>query len=113
VIRPWLFGLAAMLLASAQAIAGGDAARGRVIAEVRCKACHFLDRETKKIGPGLKGVYGRAPRISGVPFARWDEAALEAWLSNPRAIKPNTKMVLAPLSARDRADLIAYLKALR
>jgi cytochrome c len=88
-----------------------DPARGKVIAEVRCTPCHHLDRTSKRIGPGLKGIYGRKPTITGVPFSHWDAAALDAWISNPRAIKPNTEMVRLPISARDRADLIAWFKA--
>ncbi len=101
----------ALALACAQGIAqAADAARGEIVARVRCGQCHFLDRTTRRIGPGLKGVFGRAPSIRGVPFARWDEASLDAWLSGPRAIKPNTEMQLPPLAARDRADVIAWLK---
>ncbi len=109
---------AVVALAGLLALAGGpgaalaaDAARGAIVAKVRCGQCHFLDRTTRRIGPGLKGVFGRAPSISGVPFKRWDEASLDAWLSGPRAIKPNTEMQLPPLAARDRADVIAWLKS--
>jgi len=86
----------------------GDAARGKVLAGVLCTPCHHLHLESKRIGPGLKGIYNRAPRISGVPFDRWDAQALDAWLAAPRAVKPNTEMATPPVAARDRADLIAY-----
>jgi len=85
-----------------------DAARGKIVAGVLCTPCHHLHLESKRIGPGLKGIYNRVPRISGVPFERWDAAALDAWLAAPRAIKPNTEMATPPIRARDRADLIAY-----
>ncbi|MDQ6982940.1 MAG: c-type cytochrome [Mariprofundus sp.] len=88
-----------------------DAARGKVVATVRCMPCHHLDSHARSIGPGLKGVYGRAPTIIGVPFEVWDDAALEAWLSGPRKIKPNTRMSMPSIAARDRADLIAYFKS--
>jgi len=87
-----------------------DAARGAVVAQVRCMPCHFLNRAEKKIGPGLEGVYGRAPSISGVPFMRWDASSLDAWLANPRRVKINTTMFLPPLQKRDRADVIAWLR---
>jgi len=90
--------------------AGGDPARGWVVAKVRCQPCHFLNQKKRKLGPGLLGVYGRAPAISGVPFARWDSRALDAWLSNPRKVKSNTTMLMPPLQARDRADVIAWLR---
>ncbi|RME99890.1 MAG: hypothetical protein D6773_12265 [Alphaproteobacteria bacterium] len=102
--------LPALLVLGSQAWAAGDAGRGLLIAKARCLPCHHLDRTGIRIGPGLKGIYQRKPRISGVPFARWDEAALDAWLSGPRLIKPNTKMILPPLRARDREDLIAYFR---
>jgi len=87
-----------------------DAARGAVVARVRCMPCHFLNRMDRKLGPGLLGVYGRAPTITGVPFARWDARALDIWLAGPRRIKVNTTMLLPPLERRDRADVIAWLR---
>jgi len=88
----------------------GDAARGKVVAEVRCLACHSLHSTNRRIGPGLKGIFNRRPTISGVPFERWDTAALDAWLSNPRAIKANTGMNIPSVAACDRADMIAYFR---
>jgi len=87
-----------------------NAARGAVVARVRCMPCHFLDRAERKLGPGLLGVYGRAPTITGVPFSHWDAHALNSWLSGPRRVKINTTMVLPPLKKRDRADVIAWLR---
>ncbi|MDX8405536.1 MAG: c-type cytochrome, partial [Mariprofundus sp.] len=87
--------------------------RGKVVASVRCMQCHHLESYARSIGPGLKGVFGRAPSISGVPFAVWNEAALDQWLANPRGVKPNTRMALPPIAARDRADIIAWFKSVR
>ncbi len=102
--------LAAVWTALPSAADAADAARGAVVAQVRCGPCHYLDKPLTKVGPGLAGIYNRAPHIAGVPFARWDEAALERWLSGPRKVKPNTRMFLPPLPARDREDIIAWLK---
>jgi len=104
--------VAVLIVLPLVAVAGpaGDAERGKIVAGVRCQVCHHLHLESKLIGPGLKGIFNRAPRISGVPFERWDEASLDAWLKAPRTIKPNTKMTIPPISERDRADVIAYLK---
>ncbi|OIQ03454.1 MAG: hypothetical protein AUK36_04390 [Zetaproteobacteria bacterium CG2_30_59_37] len=107
------FLLAAVLLPApwmASAAEAGDADRGRIIAGVRCMPCHHLHLESKLIGPGLKGIFNRVPRIAGVPFERWDDASLEAWLKAPRSIKPNTTMAIPPIAERDRTDLIAYFK---
>jgi len=86
------------------------AQRGLVVAKVRCAPCHFLMRKQRRIGPGLFGVFNREPSISGVPFKVWNEVSLERWLTNPRAVKINTPMYMSPLSARDRALVIAWLK---
>jgi len=86
----------------------GDPVRGGVVAEVRCGPCHYLDKHLKKVGPGLLGIFDRAPGISGVPFVRWDAVALNQWLSDPRRIKPNTRMRMPPLSVRDRRDIVAW-----
>ncbi len=96
-----------MLSLSAQA---ADAERGQTVAEVRCKQCHHLERQSPHIGPSLRGVYGRAPSISGTPFRLWDAKSLDLWLQNPRAIKPATRMRIPALAQRDRADVIAFLK---
>ncbi len=99
---------------NAYAAAGdGDVARGKIVANVRCGPCHFLNRHLRKVGPGLADIYGRAPGISGVPFRRWDSAALEQWLAGPGKVKPNTRMSIPPLSPRDRRDVIAYLASRR
>ena len=102
--------VAVLLLAPGHAGAV-DVERGRVVAGVRCGPCHYLDKPLKKVGPGLAGIFNRAPRIAGVPFARWDRQALNRWLSGPRKVKPNTRMFLPPLSARDRNDIVAWLAA--
>lgn len=109
--RPlWFFGLVAILTVCAAPCRAADAAKGAIVAQVRCKTCHFLHRTERKLGPGLLDIYGKAPTISGVPFARWDKHALELWLSGPRKVKSNTTMLLPPLPARDREDVIAYLR---
>ncbi|MDX8407085.1 MAG: c-type cytochrome, partial [Mariprofundaceae bacterium] len=87
-----------------------DADRGKVVAEVRCTPCHHLHLTSKRIGPGLKGIFNRAPTITGVPFKRWDAEALDVWLAAPRAVKPNTGMTIPPVARRDREDLIAYFR---
>ena len=44
----------------------------------------------------------------------WDEAALEGYLANPRGDIHGVKMYFKGLAnAKDRADMIAYLKTLK
>ena len=92
-------------------VSAADIERGEVVAKVRCMPCHHLYDDSKHLGPSLKGIYGRAPTISGVPYKRWDAEALDQWMENSRAVKPNTKMAIPPLSRSDREDIIAYFEA--
>lgn len=96
------------------ASAGGDATRGAALAKKRCSMCHNFDSTKRKVGPGLKGVYGRAPSIQGVPFSKWDAASLDKWLTNPKAVKKSTPMAFPGFkNKQDRDDVIAFLKTLK
>ncbi len=90
-----------------------DSLPGAKLTRRKCGSCHYLDRNISKVGPSLKGVVGRAPTISGVPFERWDEQSLDQWLEDPAGIKPNTLMLIPGIkSAKERSAIIEYLKQL-
>jgi cytochrome c len=42
----------------------------------------------------------------------WSDKTLEAWLANPERLIPGQKMGYSVTEAKDRADLVAYLKQL-
>jgi cytochrome c len=85
-----------------------------------CAACHTIGAgEPDKVGPNLHGVigakagarggfaYSAALRDSGIV---WSDDTLNAWLKQPTALVPGTKMAFAGLPGdQDRADLIAFL----
>ncbi len=106
----------------------GDAVKGKKLAK-KCKACHnFTDK--KKVGPGLKGIFGR--KAGAMPDMKygaalaaggwvWDEKNLAAWVCNSKkAVKSlsgdaSAKTKMGPqriCDAAKQADLIAYLKTL-
>ena len=88
-----------------------NSSHGAELTRKKCGSCHWLDRSLRKIGPPLKGIYGRAPSISGVPFAVWDEASLDKWLTSPRSVKKSTRMAIPGISdAAERKAIIDYLK---
>lgn len=97
-----------------------DAARGRELYEARCGACHSA--EADRIGPRHAGVLGRkAGSVPGYDYSPavkastlvWDAGTLDRWLTDPEALIPGQKMGYRVNEARDRSDLIAYLRTLR
>ena len=93
--------------------------RGKELFTRRCSGCHALD--SNKEGPQLRGVYGRkAASAPGFSYSaalqkagiRWDDAALEKWLSDPEAMVPDTDMAFRLGDGEERKAVIAYLKSL-
>jgi cytochrome c len=83
----------------------GDAAKGKAVFE-QCTACHNATSVDKKVGPGLKGLFGRAKLNSGKPVT---EETVTARVNTGGEGMPPYKDLL---SDKERADLLAYLKTL-
>ncbi|GAB2469616.1 c-type cytochrome [Comamonas humi] len=118
-MRPGLAWLLAGLAAgAAQAAPEGDAALGRQV-YARCLACHALAYD--RVGPRHCGLLGRkAGSVPGFAYSpamkgsgiTWDEATLNRFLAQPLQAVPGTTMTYAGVpDAKERADLIAYLRA--
>jgi cytochrome c len=118
-----LAAFASAMLLAVPAHAEGDAAKGEKVF-AKCKACHEVEKGVNKVGPTLKGVVGRkaasvpeykyseAMLAKGAEGVVWDEATLTAYLPDPKAFVPKTKMAFAGLKKPEEvADVIAYLKA--
>ncbi|MDP1585656.1 MAG: cytochrome c family protein [Bradyrhizobium sp.] len=114
--------IAVLLLAAGPVQADGDVAKGEQVFK-KCLACHAVNDKTNKVGPHLVGVVGRpVASVEGYKYSEsmtahaaggavWDEAALHAYLENPKSVVAKTKMAFAGLKKEDeRADLIAFLK---
>lgn len=63
-----------------------------------CIACHSLDGQGGQVGPALDGVGGRR-----------DAAFLRAWLEDPAAVKPDSRMPKLPLTDGQIDELVAFL----
>ena len=114
--------LAAVTLFWASQAIAADAARGKLVYG-QCFGCHGIGpRASVKVGPPLNGVVGQrwaaypgydysaGLRAGGADGKRWTVAALNAWLTDPRHLVPDTRMGFPGLpNPRDRADVIAYL----
>ncbi len=108
----------------ALALAGAhaqDAAAGGMAFQ-QCAECHSPGASDGN-GPGLKGVVGRkAGSKDGFVYSAamkkaavtWDDKTLDAFLKDPRAVVPGTTMAYGgDDDAKERADLVAYLKTLK
>jgi len=93
----------------------GDPARGETLYQ-GCMDCHAIDKND--VGPKHRGVVGRpAGIIASYDYSKalknsrltWDEPTLDRWLTDPSALVPGTKMFFNVPSAKDSADIIAYL----
>ena len=109
------------LSAATSLVWAGDAAKGEKVFK-KCMACHTAAGKTNKVGPYLQGVINRpVATAEGYAYSDgmkefaaggkvWDDAALDVYLTNPKASVPKTKMAFPGLKKpEDRADLIAYL----
>nr|WP_296445148.1 c-type cytochrome [Rhodoferax sp. UBA5149] len=95
-----------------------DAARGERL-YARCAACHALTFD--RVGPRHCGLLGRrAGSVAGFDYSPamkrsgivWNEKTLKRFLTQPLAMVPGSSMTYAGVPvARDRKDLIAYLKS--
>ncbi len=113
--------LAASPIAAHDAAAQDVAAGGAMFAE-QCSNCHGVTAGDNGTGPTLAGIVGApAGHVAGFNYSPamkaygkiWNDAALDAYLANPRAAVPGTRMKLGGIAdPDDRANLIAYLKTL-
>jgi cytochrome c len=109
-------GTAALCLA-VSASAAPDALRGEQV-YARCQACHAL--AVDRVGPHHCGLFGRlagsVPDFAYSPAMKnskivWNDKTLDRFLAQPLKMVPGSTMTYDGVpDAKERADLIAYLK---
>jgi len=96
---------------------------GATLFKQQCGTCH-TSNETDPVrqGPSLFNIVGRrAGTADGFKyssgFARadfaWDEARIDAWITNPQQMIPGAVMAYRQARPEVRAAIIAYLKELQ
>lgn len=110
---------AALLPAAAQAQSAPPTGKA---AFAPCMACHGTKPGETRMGPSMAGVVGRkAATVSGYNYSQpmqksgivWTDAKLDAFMANPKAVVPGTKMFFQGVkSAGQRQAIVAYLKSL-
>jgi cytochrome c len=113
--------IAMLLLTGIRAIAEpGNAARGERMYRA-CIACHSLEPNRNMTGPSLAEIWNRkAGSLAGFPRYSpalksagiiWTDDTLDEWIKDPQHFIPGNTMTFAGMKdARQRADLLAYLK---
>jgi len=115
-----IIALSTLALSSPAIAEPGDAARGQRNFRV-CAPCHSLETDRNMTGPSLAGLWGRkagslpsferysdALKASGII---WDDRSLDGWLTDPDGMVPDNEMSFNGIKdARDRADLLAFLR---
>jgi cytochrome c len=87
-----------------------------------CASCHSLGNNAGGMAPGLGGIVGSvvasrpgydySPALK-VLGGRWTEERLDAFLADPGAVAPGSRMSYRVPGLEDRAAVIAFLRDLR
>ena len=95
---------------------------GATLFNQQCATCHTTNAsDPVRQGPSLYKVVGRqAGKAEGFKYSAgfakadfvWDEARLDAWMTNPQAMIPSAVMAYRQSKPEIRAAVIAYLKEL-
>ncbi|WP_049730998.1 c-type cytochrome [Rhizobium ecuadorense] len=104
--------------ASASIAQEADAGLGQKLFQQRCGACHQIATPRNGVGPNLQGVVGRAAgSVEGFNYSpslrnsgiTWSPETLDAFLTNPGAMVPGTRMTQRFNKADERGAIIEFL----
>lgn len=102
----------------------GSIEAGIKVAARTCTVCHSFEKGGKVVyGPNLFDIYGKpAAAIEGYNYSQalkdsgliWDDKNLAEFVSNPEQFVKGTKARFPGLkTAKDKADILAYIKSLK
>lgn len=101
--------------------AAGDTEAGAKLFKRICGGCHQVGESARgSFGPQLNGIFGRASASTSdylysdamkAAGLVWTRETLTAYLQDPKALVPGTRMIFWGLSDQDKIDnLLAYLQ---
>ena len=118
--------MTALMALGQSTFAAGDHAKGKVAFAAKCGICHETGLGANPfVGPELNGIWGRlaasVPNYTkysdGLKKLRetgfvWTQENLDKLIADPKAILPDSPVAFRGIpDAKERADIIAYLKA--
>jgi cytochrome c len=109
---------------SGLSFAGGNVADGKIVAKNHCIVCHTFEKGGKTVfGPNLFDMVGKpAAALKGVRYSKallnsrltWTDANLIGFLAKPEQFLPGTTARFPGLkTAKQKADILAYMKSLK
>lgn len=118
---------AVLIVSFSTPVLAADVEAGKA-AFAKCAICHQVGPNAQSvIGPPLNGIVGQTaaayPGFNYSPGMKklgeegyvWNEANLDSWIANPKALLPTSMMALSfqgITDAAERANIIAYLKTI-
>ena len=114
------FTFIATLAFASGAMGQENVAQGQKLFESQCASCHTVKPGVNGFGPSLAGVVGHpAGHAPGYTYSGamtssgliWDEATLDAFLTDTTKKVPGTSMPVAIPDAQVRSAIIAYLRS--
>ena len=103
-----------------------DPEKAEFIYNQNCVSCHSLKANAESnIGPHLEAIAGRrsgtlpdynystAMKVNNRTSVIWDSRTIAAFITNPQAIFPGTKMISTPLNFEDAVQVSNYLTRLK
>jgi cytochrome c oxidase subunit 2 len=99
-------------LALPSAATNPEVAQGSALFAARCASCHTVSGTPAGgiVGPELSHLASRQSLAAGtIPN---DTEHLSAWIADPQSIKPGVLMPKVPMTAAERAQVVAYLQSL-
>ena len=111
-----------LMVVAIRPVAAADVEAGKA-AFKKCALCHTAEAGKNKIGPSIFGIVGRkSASLEGYNYSEamkkfdhtWDPQTLDTYLTDPRAMVPNTRMIFPGIKdEKERQDVIAYLETLK